>query len=309
MSANRVLAFDVGGTTSRCALVDAGAIRGRGTRASSRGDGLVPALVELAEATLADTGVGLEAVDAIGVAVPGPLTADRRGVAFTGNLELEDYPLAALLEERLGRPVVLDDDANCAALAEATTGGAAGTTLSITIVAGTGVGAGVVDAGGIRHGAHALAGELGHVVVAPGGRTCSCGNIGCLEAMANGAALLERAGSRHRSAAEVFGAARDGDAEAAEAIVETARWLAVGVAAAASMIDPERIVLAGGIGRQPEVVEVVRAEAPRHCIRPLGSFLDVQPAALGDDAGLLGAALLAAATPQHSPPDLRSSAS
>jgi glucokinase len=305
---NDVLAFDVGGTSSRCAVVSDGAIRERRARATIGGAALGPLLVELAEATLAAAGLALDRVDAAGVAVPGPLTADRRAVAFTGNVGLDRYPLAALLEERLGLPVAMDDDANCAALGEATAGAAVGTSLSMTIIVGTGVGAGIVIDDTVHHGAHSLAGELGHVAVAPGGRRCSCGNDGCLEAMANGAALLDRAGRRHAAAADVFRAARAGDAEAAAAIAATAHWVAVGVAAAASIVDPDCVVLAGGIGRQPEIVEAVRAEAPGLCIRPIGSFLDVRPSALDDDAGILGAAQLAAATSaQVKPPSMRSS--
>jgi glucokinase len=289
-----ILAFDVGGTTSRCAVLRDGRPVARALAPTVRGDGLAASMAALADGLLAAEGVRLEDVAAVGISVPGPVTGDRRRVAFTGNLRLETYPLADLMEESLGRPVVLDDDANCAALGEAISGAAQGVISSVTIVAGTGVGAGIVIDGDLHRGAHSLAGELGHVIVAPGGRRCSCGGEGCLEAMANGEALVERGGAGYVSADQVFAAAAAGDAHAGRAVAETGRWLAVGVATIASVLDPDRIVLAGGLGHQQAIVDVVREQAPAMCIRPLGSLLDIRPSALGDDAGLVGAAHLAA---------------
>ncbi len=286
------LAFDVGGTTTRGGLVADGLLRGRLARPTAGGEALAEALAALAaEVAVA---AGLSPGDApIGVSVPGPLSADRRRVAFTGNVGLRDYPLADLLEAATGRPVVLDDDANCAALAESRFGAARGTTSSVTLVVGTGVGSGIVLGGELYRGRHALAGELGHIRVAPGGRLCSCGRRGCLEAMVNGASLLERAGSGFATVAGVLAAAGGGDPRAGEALGETAEYIAVGVAAAASLLDPDCIVLTGGIGRQRVVFAEVVARARALCIEPLDGLLDIRPAELGDDAGLLGAAALA----------------
>lgn len=262
-------------------------LKSRLSRHTVRGDCLAESLVQLFEE------VAPEGASLIGVSVPGPLTVDRRGIAFTGNLELRDYPLARLLEERLGAPVALDDDANCAALAEATFGAARRTSSSVCIVVGTGVGAGIVMDGRIVRGAHGTAGELGHLVVEPNGRVCSCGNHGCLEAMTNGAALVDYAQGRFPSAEAVLAAASRGEDHALSAVDTAARYLAVGTAAAAMMLDPECIVLCGGIGRQPGVVERVRRGAPAFCIEPVGGRLDIRAGALADDAGLVGAALVA----------------
>ena len=287
------LAFDVGGTTTRCGLVADGTLRSRLARPTAAGDGLAETLAAMAVEVATSGGSSLEHALPIGVSVPGPLSADRRRVAFTGNVRLRDYPLADLLEEQTGFPVVMDDDANCAALAEARFGAARGTGSSVTIVVGTGVGSGIVLDGELHRGFHALAGEIGHMRVAADGRTCSCGGRGCLEAMANGAALVERAGPGFATAAEVLEAAGRGVRAAGEALAEVSAYLAVGVAAVASMLDPACIVLAGGIGRQPALVAEVVARARELCIEPLGGLLDVRAAQLGDDAGLLGAAALA----------------
>jgi glucokinase len=290
------LAFDVGGTTTRCALVTGPEVRGRIARSSVAGDDLAGVLADMAADVVATAGSSLADGQPIGVSVPGPLSADRRRVAFTGNLSLRDYPLADLLEARTGCPVVMDDDANCAALAESRFGAARGTASSVTIVFGTGVGSGIVVAGGLLRGRHSLAGELGHVRVARGGRRCSCGRAGCLEAMANGSALLEWAGPGFATAADVFAAAAEDSSAALDAVAELADYIAVGIVAAASMLDPECIVLAGGIGRQPAVVAAAVPRARTLCIEPLGDLLDIRVAELADDAGLIGAAALALGT-------------
>ena len=294
-----VLAFDVGGTTTRAAIVTNGEVRDRVERPSVRGDGLARSLASIARDLLQAAGPAVDRERPCCISVPGPLSLDRRRIAFTGNLDLHDYPLADLLEAELAQRVVIDDDANCAALGEATFGAARGTTSSVTLVVGTGVGAGLIIGGDLYRGAHSLAGELGHVLVERGGRLCSCGRQGCLEAMANGAALHARAGKAFASAADVFAAAEQGDELALAAVKTTADYLAIGIAAAVSMLDPECVVLAGGLGRQPLLVEAAAARACELCVEPLGRLLDVRVAVLGDDAGLLGAAMLARAEAGH----------
>ncbi len=290
--AGGVLVFDVGGTTTRCAIVTDGEVRERAERETVRGESLADSLVAIAEELLS-TCDGPDPGTPLGISVPGPISADRRSVAFTGNLGLRDYPLADRLEARMERTVVLDDDANCAALGEAAFGAARGTDSSVTLIAGTGVGSGIIVEGVLFRGAHGLAGELGHVPVERGGRLCSCGRRGCLEAMANGAALLAWAGPAFTSAEAVLVAAKRGDHVALSAVETTAGYLAIGVVAAVSLLDPECVVLAGGVGRQPLIVEAATAQARELCVEPLGLSLDVRAAELGDDAGLLGAARLA----------------
>jgi glucokinase len=289
-----VLAFDVGGTTTRAAIVRACDVQNRFEADTVQGEGLADSLVSIAQRLL-ESDAEQDGVQPIGISVPGPLSADRRNIAFTGNLGLRDYPLADLMERRLQRSVVIDDDANCAALGEATFGAARGTSSSVTLVVGTGVGAGIVLDGVVHRGAHALAGELGHVLVEREGLLCSCGGRGCLEAMTNGAALTSRAGGTYESAKAVLDAAERGNSGALSAVRTTAGYLAIGVAAVASLLDPECIVLAGGVGRQPLIVEQTAPLAKRLCVEPIGSLLDLRAAQLGDDSGLLGAAVIALA--------------
>lgn len=283
----RVLAFDVGGTSARGALLDELTVVRRVEQPTRRGPGVVDQLVALAAELGAD-----EEVEAVGIGIPGPLSPDRGSIAFASNLDLRGFPIRDALAARLGVPVHVDDDANCAALAEARLGAAAGARSSVTITVGTGVGAGFVVDSRLYRGAHAVAGEIGHIHVSDEPRRCSCGRDGCLEAMANAAAVEAYAGPGFDGAPAVFAAAAAGDRRAIAAVTRVAGHLAVGVATVASLLDPERIVLAGGIGSSPFLADRVGAAAPDHCIPPLGDYLDVRPAALGTDAGLIGAGAL-----------------
>jgi glucokinase len=205
----------------------------------------------------------------------------------------------------------MDDDANCAAVAESSVGAGRTASVVLLVVAGTGVGGGLVIDNRIYRGAHAAAGEIGHVALQADGPRCSCGSFGCVEAFASGRALAERgrgamvrqeapvlaqlAGNRleNVTAELVADAAQRGDPGAAAAIISTGRALGLGVAAAVSLLDPEIVVLAGGVGLLPPVVETVRETVRHRCIAPLNQMVRVEPAQLGDRAGVVGAALLA----------------
>jgi glucokinase len=306
----RVIAVDVGGTTMRAAVVD-DELLGRVTMPTVRGPGLADALVVLIDRALAAASAARSDAVCVGVSVPGPVSADGRSVAFTGNVGLRDLPLADLLERAIGLPVVMDDDANCAALGEAERGAAAGAGVAVLLVVGTGIGAGIVIDGHLFRGANGAAGEVGHMVLDPTGPVCSCGDHGCFEAMAAGPVLAARgraAAERGLSplllqelqldparldAAAVIAAAAAGDTGAREAVEETGRWLGIGVAAVANAFDPDVIVLAGGLGDTAVMLDWARRGVREHCIEPIDRLARVETAVLGDDAGLWGAARLA----------------
>ncbi len=306
-----VVAADVGGTTTRVVLVSGDELRGRTSLPTVRGDGLGDALCTTIIDLLAREGVPQSQVAAVGVSIPGPLDIDRRRVVFTGNVSLADYALADHLEGALGLPVVLDDDANCAALGEAERGAAVGAQVAVLVVVGTGIGAGIVVHGGLFRGAHSVAGEIGHINLDPSGPPCSCGDRGCFEALASGPALAARGRAAARGAAapvlsEIAGdnleaidaltvieAASRGDAGAVAALEITGQYLARGVAAVANAFDPDVIVLGGGLGRTAVMLEWARRGVHEHCIAPISGLVRVETALLGDDAGLWGAGLLA----------------
>lgn len=258
------------------------------------------------EATTAGQALSMEgsALSAVGVASPGPLDPRTGVVVQAPNLGWRDVPLGGRLAERLGSPIQVDHDCNLAALAEWSVRAAAGRRADplIYVTVSTGIGAGIVIGGKVFHGHRGAAGELGHLTLAPTGPACNCGNRGCLEALASGTALARRAREalnpgREMTAAELAGARDAGDRQAADLLTEAAEWLGLGLAAASALIDPELIVLGGGLlGLGPGFVAAAR-DVMRARLMPRaweGNVPPVEPARLGEDASLIGAALVAA---------------
>lgn len=244
----------------------------------------------------------------VGVAVPGPLSV-REGVVFEPpNLRgWRDVPLQRMLEERLRRPVVLENDANAAAMGEWWKGAGAGSRHLVYVTVSTGVGGGLVLDGKLYRGASDTAGEIGHVVVEPDGPLCSCGRPGHLEAVASGPAIarwtLERlregrasvlAGKEALSSRDVAEAAERGDGLAQEAFQRAGRYLGLAVAGLLNLLNPEVVVIGGGVARAGRWLFDPLLQAAREASfdRPWKAARIV-PAALGDHAGLVGAAYVA----------------
>jgi glucokinase len=276
-----VLGVDLGATNLRVAIGD-----GRGTIAA-RVDEPVPATAdELATrlAAAAHALAGSEGPRAAAVGVPGIPAGDGFGGLIAGAAGLSRAPLRPLLEAALRVPVAFENDLNLAALAEQRARGVADLAF---IGVGTGVGMGIVAAGRLVRGAAGAAGELGQLptpeqVVAPSGA------LGPLEAIAGGAGLAARWGGG--TAHEVFEADGRGDARARGLLEDQARALATAIRAVQALLDPGLIVLGGGIGCRPDVLERVRRELDGHGT----PAPPLEPSRLGEDAGLLGALALAA---------------
>jgi glucokinase len=292
----RYLGLDVGGTSGKLAVVAADGDRpelvATATIPTGPGDPadvlarLAAAAVELVAASgpVAAAGLGLPGLfdEATGRAVFLPNLPE----AWTGR------EVAGPLAGRLGVPVALINDARAFTLAESRMGAAAGCPTVVCLTLGTGVGGGVVIDGRLRFGPHGRAGELGHQVIEVGGPPCGCGNRGCVEAFAAGAALC-RLGGRDSPEA-VFAAAAAGDARAAEAVRSVVGRLAVGIANLVTVLWPERVVVGGGVAAAGERLfgplrAAVAASAP--LVDP--DAYEVVPAALGPAAGAIGAALWA----------------
>jgi len=250
---------------------------------------------------------------AVGVGAPG--LVDRGGVVrFAPNLSgIREWSLGPALEERLGLPIVLDNDATCAAWGESKAGAAVGKRDVVVVTLGTGIGGGILSDGRLLRGAHGFAGEIGHVVVDPHGPPCPCGKRGCWERFASGRGLgrlgrgaalagrgrrmVELAGGdpEHVRGEEVTAAAAEGDAEATAVMTQFAWWLALGLANLANTFDPEMLVLGGGLVTAGELLLgparaafVDLVEAAEH--RPP---IEIVTARLGERAGAIGAALIA----------------
>ncbi|GAA3664903.1 ROK family glucokinase [Nocardioides ginsengisoli] len=235
---------------------------------------------------------------ALGISAAGLVDADGERFLFGAHLPWRDAPVRKALTERTGLPVVLDNDANCAAHAELVAGAARGVRSALLITIGTGIGGAILLDGRVVRGAHGLAGEFGHMQVVPGGLACECGLHGCWEQYCSGRAL-ERvtrvALGRHLDGPEVTALARAGDEVALHAFGSIGTWLGVGVAGLVSAFDPERVVVGGGVSA---VGDLLLAPARRALTASLQGTAyravpALVPAELGPEAGAIGAALLA----------------
>ena len=250
-----------------------------------------------------------EEVAGIGIGVPGPVDRTRGIVAEAPNLGWRDVPLRDMVARATGLDVALDNDANCAAYGEWWLGAGRGAKRLIGLTLGTGIGGGIVLGGEIYHGASDTAGEVGHMSVELEGRRCACGSRGCVEAYASGPGLVARAvegvGTAPDSAlaalvrenpqlvtAEVVcDIAAAGDGYAARVVEETARILAVAVANLVHLLNPDVIVIGGGVAAAGDLLFApLHAEVRRRTFGRAAEACRIVPAELPDTAGMIGAA-------------------
>jgi glucokinase len=308
------IGIDVGGTKIAAGVLDTeGTIVGRAQRdtpahsVDATADAICAAAAEL---------VATYDVEAVGIGAAGYVSSDRSTVLFAPNLAWRDEPLGKRVADKLGLPVVVENDANAAAWAEFAYGAAKEVRHMVCVTVGTGIGGGVVIDGELLRGQHGVAAELGHMRVVPGGHRCGCGARGCLEQYASGRALVREgralAESGALSAAQMLSvcgiadpaeltgpmitaAAKDGDPCARELLEDLGRWLGEGVASIVTLFDPSLIVLGGGVSAAAELVLEPARRAfdrnlPARTNRPHPEFGIAQ---LGNDAGIIGAADLA----------------
>jgi len=257
---------DVGGTSVRAGVVDpGGAVIDSASTATPTSDEALESAIAGCVGELAGRHPG--GIGAVGLALAGFVDADRGLVRFAPHLSWRDAPVAERMRERLGVPVVVEHDANAAALAERRYGAAAGAGTVVFVALGTGIGAALLHDGVLFRGAHGVAPELGHVRVVPEGRPCPCGKRGCWERYCSGTALattalemlggpdattsvLYREAARDRgriTGQRVAAAAREGDRLARRAVADLARWLGEGLSMIADVFDPELVVIGGGV--------------------------------------------------------------
>lgn len=298
-----IAGIDIGGTSSKIGLVHEGSVVGQ-TRLPTTGhaddhafaDALANAVRELIARHAGElTAVGLGAPNA------NQLTGI---IEMAPNLPWKhDVPLAAMMKQRLGVHAVLGNDANAAALGEWRYGAGRGYKDLLVVTIGTGVGSGFIVDGRLVLGSHGNAGELGHMTIVPGGRACTCGRPGCLEAYvsirgmrqtyleAGGSAMvLSEAGVRC-----IADAAHAGDRAALDTFHRTVKWLAIGLANAVTATGPGRIVLFGGIARNGDLLMApLREQFQQALLNIYKGRVDLTVSALpDDDAAILGAAALA----------------
>jgi glucokinase len=297
-----VIALDVGGTGMKAALVGAdGELLHRARRATGRErgpDAVVADILDFAR-DLRAHGIDRygEPASAAGVAVPG-IVDEADGVAvYAANLGWRDVPLRALLAERLGGiPVALGHDVRAGGLAEGRIGAGRGADRFLFVPLGTGIAGAIGIDGRVEAGAHGFAGEIGHIVVRPGGAPCPCGQRGCLERFASASAVSEAwaaaCGDPGADAADCAKAVASGDAPAIEVWQEAVDALADGLVTALTLLDPRTLIIGGGLAEAGETLFTPLREAVRRRVT-FQKLPSLVPAALGDTAGCLGAGLLA----------------
>lgn len=254
-------------------------------------------------------------IAAVGVGMAGYVDKSRAVVMFTPNLALRHVNLKAELEERIGLPVVVENDANAAAWGEFSFGAGHDVDDLLLVTVGTGIGGGIVHDGQLFRGAFGVAAEIGHVRVVPDGLLCGCGNRGCFEQYASGSAMVREARSAARAGTllarplldradgdpdQITGplvteAARAGDPFAMELLATTGRWLGEGIASLTDVLDPAVVVIGGGVSEVGDLLltpvrAAFRAQLTGRGLRP---ELEIRRARLGNRAGLIGAADLA----------------
>ncbi|MEU4268796.1 ROK family protein [Streptomyces sp. NPDC026092] len=297
-----VIALDVGGTGMKAALVGAdGTLLHEARRATGRErgpDAVVETILDFA-AELRAHGLDQygEPAAAAGVAVPGIVDAARGIAVYAANLGWRDVPMRALLSERLdGIPVALGHDVRTGGLAEGRIGAGNGADRFLFVPLGTGIAGAIGIGGAIEAGAHGYAGEIGHIVVRPGGAECGCGQRGCLERYASASAVSQAwaaaSGDPDADAADCAKAVADGDSRAVQVWQEAVDALADGLVTALTLLDPRTLIIGGGLAEAGETLFTPLRAAVEERVT-FQKLPAVVPAALGDTAGCLGAGLLA----------------
>jgi glucokinase len=295
---------DVGGTKVLAVALGASGDDVRGdVRLPTPGsaDDLIDVICETATTAAHEGGAPIA-----GFAVGVPGLVDAEGVMrFAANLPgLVEMPLRKIFTERLGVPVVVDNDANVAAWGERCVGAGAGADDMLMVTIGTGIGGGIVLGGQLYRGAHGMAGEIGHTVVQLDGVVCSCGQNGCWERYASGTALNRIAREAGFDSSEmVVVRAGEGDETALEVMSTFTRWMAIGLAGLVNILDPSVIVMGGGLIEAGDLLLTPLREWMAKLVegaehRP---SIPLVPATLGERAGGIGAALLARAAAGYTP--------
>ena len=302
MHENITVGFDIGGTNLRAGVVNESGtlLKSWSVPTPNTADGLEDAIVAL----VADIRTEF-AVQAVGLAVAGFIDSERETVRFAPHLPWRDAPVRAILQDRLDIPVVIEHDANSAAWGERRFGAGRDAKDWVFFAVGTGIGATLMTDDAIYRGAFGTAPEFGHIVVVPDGRQCSCGKRGCLERYASGTALPDtyqdlkgsyptRLGD-HPDGLAITEAARAGDPLARAVINDFALWLGQGLSMVVDVLDPELIVLGGGVAEDADLyLDTARDRMAETIVgaghRPLATLRTAQ---LGSAAGMIGVSDLA----------------
>ena len=315
---SNVIAVDMGGTKILAAVVNAeGDILGTAkipTKADKGTAVVIDRIASCIQKAVDKSRVARASIQAVGIGAPGPLDPGTGIVLFAPNLGWTDVPLKTELENRVGLPTFVDNDVNVGTLGEHAFGAGKGMSTLVGIFVGTGIGGGIIMDGELFHGASQTAGEIGHIIVKAGGPRCGCGTRGCLEALASRTAItrqLQKAivkKGKKSILPELTGgdlklirsgalakALRSNDKLTMKVFKKATKYLGVGIASIVNFLNPEMIVLGGGVveALDDSFLDDIAAVVADYSLPNTLSGVRIVKAQLGDDAGILGAAALA----------------
>src|SRR5687767_15507752 len=269
---------------------------------------IVRMIEDVIEQTRAETGAERSDFLGVGIGSPGPLDRAKGVIIVTPNLGWKNFPLRDEVGSRVNLPASLDNDANCATLGEWWCGAAKGGRNVVGMTIGTGIGGGLILDGQLYHGSSDAAGEIGHTTIDSTGRRCKCGNYGCVEAYASGPAIAERAREAlddgedsallvlaggdpaNITAQTVYEAAKQNDPIAVEVVRETARILGTAISTLINIINPDIVVVAGGVTQAGDTLfEPLRSEVRRRAFKTAVEACEIVPGMLPISAGVVGA--------------------
>ncbi|TSC95714.1 MAG: glucokinase [Parcubacteria group bacterium Athens1014_10] len=233
----------------------------------------------------------------IGLGIAGQIDLKKRLVNFGPNFsqELKNIPLEKILEKKFKKPTAIDNDAHCFSLGEALAGHGKKYNFILGVTLGTGIGGGIIIDKKILRGKDNIAGEIGHQIIEINGRQCGCGKKGCWEAYASGMAMIKsyhKITGKNKNALEIQKDFLNNKKESKEAVEQTANYLAIGLSNLINILNPEVIILGGGLSNFKEFIELAKKEVKKIVLTPDLQKTPILISKLGDDAGLIGAALL-----------------
>jgi glucokinase len=316
MGKSVVIGVDLGGTKIATAAADFdGSLLSKVIKPTcpERGeDAVIETIVDSVKEAASSAGASKGDIKSIGIGSPGPIDPKAGTVIFAPNLMWHNVPIVHMLEGILDLPVCLENDANVAGLGEYRFGAGKGSKNMIYITVSTGVGGGLILDGEIYAGSFGMAGEVGHTTIVNDGPLCGCGNQGCLEALAAGPAIARKAqacilhgeetimtemvaGRVEEITSKTVGeAALAGDLLAKEIVDKTGEYLGIGVANLINVINPDTVVIGGGVSNMGELLFApVRRTVEKRAIKAAFEKVKIVKAGLGTDAGLVGAVCLA----------------
>lgn len=307
--------IDVGGTGLKAGVVDEkGKIYSKVTCPTGVERGYGPVIHDmctLAKKAAEEAGIDWSEIESVGAGIPGLHDPRTRRVPFCTNLRWHDVPLDDLMEAELHKPIYVDNDANVAGLAESVAGATKSVRNSVIVTLGTGVGGGIIIDGRIFTGAHGVASEIGHIITVAGGEMCTCGNRGCWERYASASAIIREGRAFAQAnpdsvlsktvggdldkieARTVIDLAKAGDPDCEKLFDEYVMHVCEGLVTLINVYDPEIIALGGGVSKAGDfLLDKIKARLPEMVFFKTMPYADVVLAELGNDAGIIGAAML-----------------